>query len=311
MSPWIDWMAGARLQPLVFALFHTLWIALLSAASLGLTLRYLPASRAELRYAASLLAQLTIVLAALVTWAGLDLAALQPPLAAVTMHTQQGVAPAASRLVEPLSSEATSLGIDVLNESGRAAEAVETVEGAVAAVAVSSESAGRQAWMSYVAAIWLAGVVLMLFRMALAVADAGRFVRHSRAADSSIVELVDQLRQELGIARRVRVVISQFGNSPAVAGVIWPALILPVSLLTELSPQAIRAILLHELAHIRRHDYLVNLAQMLIESVFFFQSSRVVDQSPDPHRAGGVLRRAGRADQWRTNCLLPSVGRLG
>ena len=267
MSPWLDWMASVRLQPLVFALFHTLWIALLSAASLGLTLRCLPASRAELRYAASVVAQLAIVLAALATWAGLDLAALQPPVTAATMHPQQGVALAASQLAEPLPTEAKSLGIDVLNESGRAAGAVQTVEGAVA---VSSGSAGRESWMSYVAAIWLAGVVLMLLRTALAVADAGRFVRHCRAADSSLVELVDQLRQELGIARRVRVVISQFGNSPAVAGVIWPALILPISLLTELSPQAIRAILLHELAHIRRHDYLVNLAQMLIESVFFF-----------------------------------------
>lgn len=193
-------LGGARLQPLVFALLHTLWIASLAAGLLVVALRCLPASRASLRYAAALLAQLMIVLAGLVTWSCLDPAAVQP----------------------------------------------------------------------LVAALWLAGVVLMLVRMALAVADAGRFVRHGRAADSSTVELVDHLRHELGITHRVRVVISQVCRSPAVASVFWPALVMPVSLLTELSPQALRAILLHELAHIRRHDYLINLAQMLIEAVLFF-----------------------------------------
>lgn len=261
MSSWLDLMAGARLQPLVFALLHTLWIALSVAGLLAITLRCLPASRASLRYAAAISAQLLIVLAALVTWSCLDLAATQPLATAASIEQVQGSTPAPSWLPERVPGETEPAGTKVANGLGESFEAE---------ASVASGAADHDAWTRYVAALWLVGVVLMLVRMALAVADAGRFVRHGRAADLSTVELVDHLRQELGITRRVRVVISQVCNCPAVAGVFWPALILPVSLLTDLSPQAIRAILLHELAHIRRHDYLVNLAQMLIEAVLFF-----------------------------------------
>jgi len=59
-------------------------------------------------------------------------------------------------------------------------------------------------------------------------------------------------------------------TSPAVAGVLLPVLILPGSLLTALTPEQLRFILLHELAHIRRGDYLVNLCQLLVEALLFF-----------------------------------------
>ena len=49
-----------------------------------------------------------------------------------------------------------------------------------------------------------------------------------------------------------------------------PVLALPVSMMTGLPPEAVRAIIAHELAHIRRHDYLFNLVQMVVEAVLFF-----------------------------------------
>ena len=67
--------------------------------------------------------------------------------------------------------------------------------------------------------------------------------------------------------------VAESGDRLLAGGAEQPAgepIAVPVSLLTELPPQAIRAILWHELAHIRRHDYLLNLIQMLVESVLFF-----------------------------------------
>ena len=57
----------------------------------------------------------------------------------------------------------------------------------------------------------------------------------------------------------------------------------------------------HELAHIRRHDYLVNLLQTLLETVFFYHPARVVAVAADSQRAGELLRRPGgrRGGQWR------------
>ncbi|GAB2795188.1 hypothetical protein GCM10027275_45380 [Rhabdobacter roseus] len=58
--------------------------------------------------------------------------------------------------------------------------------------------------------------------------------------------------------------------SPLVIGALRPVVLVPVGLLTGFSVAEVEAILAHELAHIRRHDYLVNLLQSLVEIVFFF-----------------------------------------
>ena len=73
-----------------------------------------------------------------------------------------------------------------------------------------------------------------------------------------------------GIANRIRVGVTDKLTSPAVVGIVVPMLILPLSLLTTLTPEQIRFILLHELAHIRRRDYLANLFQFVAESLLFF-----------------------------------------
>ena len=59
-------------------------------------------------------------------------------------------------------------------------------------------------------------------------------------------------------------------NVPTALGVVRPAILLPVCALTGLSPEAIEAVLAHELAHIRRHDYLVNLLQTAAETLLFY-----------------------------------------
>jgi len=63
---------------------------------------------------------------------------------------------------------------------------------------------------------------------------------------------------------------SSIADVPMVIGVFRPAILLPASMLLGLAPDQLEAILVHELAHIRRHDNLVNLVQRLLETVFFF-----------------------------------------
>ncbi len=92
----------------------------------------------------------------------------------------------------------------------------------------------------------------------------------------------------------VRVVAGGVEHGPAVLGAIWPTLVLPIATITGMTPDTLRAILVHELAHIRRHDYLVNILQMFIECAPVLQ----------PGRLGGLegksawsVRRA--AMRWR------------
>lgn len=78
------------------------------------------------------------------------------------------------------------------------------------------------------------------------------------------------LCEKLGISRKVRVVESAVARVPVVVGHLKPVIYIPLGLLTQLPAGEIEAVLLHELAHIRRSDFLVNLLQHLAECVFFF-----------------------------------------
>ncbi|MEX2357038.1 MAG: M56 family metallopeptidase, partial [Pirellulaceae bacterium] len=251
MLPSLDLFDMLHPQPLVYALLHSLWIGLMVAGMLALALRWMPAPWAAGRYAVAMLAQVVVLLAVVVVAVCLSLPTTQP---------QREAAPRNLAVTSDLAA-GWPLG----------AAQVGTIPTLTEVNASDSSKVGVWlAWTDTLAWFYLAGVTLMLLRMAWAVADAGRLVRQGTPADEQTSNLVDRLRRDLGIGRRVRVVVSQVCDSPAVAGVLWPTLVLPVSLLTELSPEAIRAILLHELAHIRRHDYLLNLGQMLIEAVLFF-----------------------------------------
>jgi len=81
---------------------------------------------------------------------------------------------------------------------------------------------------------------------------------------------VRQLCGQLGIKRLIGIAQSGLAKTPMVTGHLKPLILIPLGMLTSLSPEEAEAVLLHELAHIRRSDYLVNLLQNLIEIIFFF-----------------------------------------
>ncbi|NCI50863.1 M48 family metalloprotease [Sediminibacterium roseum] len=84
--------------------------------------------------------------------------------------------------------------------------------------------------------------------------------------DTRIGELV----AALGLRKKIRLLESGIVKVPVVMGVLKPVVLLPLGLLSHLPAEEIEAILLHELAHIQRRDYLVNLVQNFAETIFFF-----------------------------------------
>ena len=83
-------------------------------------------------------------------------------------------------------------------------------------------------------------------------------------------EKVNEFCRQLGIGRAVRLVESRLVKMPLVAGHWRPMIFMPVGLLTGLPAGEIEAVLLHELAHIRRNDWLINLVQHVASNLFFF-----------------------------------------
>lgn len=88
--------------------------------------------------------------------------------------------------------------------------------------------------------------------------------------DGEILVLLNKFKERLQLRTHVEVLISIQATVPMVVGFVKPVILLPVATIAQLSTQQLETILLHELAHIKRHDFLVNILQTIIETVLFF-----------------------------------------
>lgn len=120
-------------------------------------------------------------------------------------------------------------------------------------------------------AIWVAGVGIGSLRMAVGWLVLQRHLRRSALSPTrDLRESLRRMADRLGVSRAVELVVSPLIDGPATTGVLRAAIYLPASLITRLSPEQIEALIAHELAHIRRHDFAVNLVQSIIEVALFF-----------------------------------------
>ena len=88
-------------------------------------------------------------------------------------------------------------------------------------------------------------------------------------------ERLQTLLVRLGITRQVALLQSGIAKTPSVIGYFKPVILLPVGMLMHLAPEQVESILLHELAHIRRRDYLFNVVQHLVDTLFFFNPALI------------------------------------
>ena len=126
-------------------------------------------------------------------------------------------------------------------------------------------------WLPMFVAVWLGGVVVLSMRLLSGWIWVRRIRTHGTLPAGAVLQRAGlRLMRRLHIARRVGFFESSVVDVPTVIGWMKPAVLLPASALAGLSPQQLEAILAHELAHIRRHDYLVNLLQSVVETLLFY-----------------------------------------
>jgi beta-lactamase regulating signal transducer with metallopeptidase domain len=118
---------------------------------------------------------------------------------------------------------------------------------------------------------WLCGVALLSLRLA------GAFLlleyrrpRQLNLPARHVLAVAHELQHQLGLTRAIRYLECNWLQAPAVIGWIRPIVLLPVRALTGLSEMQLRAVIAHELAHIRRLDAFVNLLQILVETLLFY-----------------------------------------
>jgi beta-lactamase regulating signal transducer with metallopeptidase domain len=230
------------------ALIHFLWQGLVVAFLLWITLATLRNGPARLRY--------------LVSCAAL---AIMTALPAITAWVAYRAPRAASTWSGPLAGVPDSARPAILPVAA-------SLPGWIAAL---------EAWAL---PVWFAGVLVFAVRLIWSSRHVARLRREGDPPEASLVETVSHLARRMNIGRPVDVLISSLADSPSVAGWLRPVVLLPAASLLNLSVKQLEAVLAHELAHIRRHDYLVNVLQTLAETLFFYQpavwwvSSRIRDE---------------------------------
>lgn len=240
---------------LVMVLFHSLWQGGIVALALWWIMRRLPASRASARYAASLVSLAAIVMGAVVTGSIMDVRFKANIPAPQLVGTIPNVTPAQAGLVQNAPQTDQPKEIQALANMGGAA--------------ISSVTPPE--WLPWVCLFWLAGCGIMSMRLLFQWLDVKRIPRSClRVTDQAIHDVLARLQGLMGIQNDIRILSGEHIIGPSIYGVIAPTLLLPPALLLGVPVEQLEAIIAHELAHIRRHDYLVNLVQQLIEAVLFF-----------------------------------------
>ncbi len=305
--PLFDWLPPPLTQHVALALVHFLWQGTLAALVLAVILRLVedrvPAAEKEAADRSSPLSNNTranarymiacfglMVMAALpvvnlwVTEPPADPAAgHDPPPEALSGESldASGEREAAAR-ADTLSAEsmiAVEPTIDASIPQAGTAAATTTFD-ELQAVGVERDASAASVWSLMPFArpsvlqaffwVWLAGVALLAAWHLLGCTLAHRLRRAGRNAPDEVIAVAGRIARRLGISRVVAVRQTLRASAPVVIGWIKPALLLPASVLSGLAPHELEAVFAHELAHVRRHDYLVNLVQTVVETLLFY-----------------------------------------
>lgn len=127
-----------------------------------------------------------------------------------------------------------------------------------------------QRTLPWLVGLWSLGVALLLVRLFGGLLLLDRLTHHTRPAGQDWQLRLVVLARRLDVRRAIALRECASTHSPAVIGWLRPVILLPVSVLAGLTPDQVEAILAHELAHIRRHDYIVNLLQSVAETLLFY-----------------------------------------
>ncbi|MGD2095674.1 MAG: M56 family metallopeptidase, partial [Phycisphaerales bacterium] len=125
-------------------------------------------------------------------------------------------------------------------------------------------------WQGVAFGFWLVGVLVISVLLIQRIMFVRGLIAQGEAADEDLVEMMNQCRQKVGVRQDIEIRLSNTVMSPAVCGLFRPIVLMPKSLLDTLSPDNLRAVLVHELAHIKRGDLWINCVQTILQIVYFY-----------------------------------------
>lgn len=246
MSVIVSWLDGPVASRLGWTLLHSLWQGAVAALLFAVVRLALRRASAQSRYLSGCCALMLMAAIPVVTFVAQPLTMFP-----FTPHTT------AVALADPGQASQGGLVAAPLEDS--------------AFLMLFQAADALQSAFPWVVAAWLLGVSILLVRWlqgCLWVRRAKRF--SAEEVEAELLGRLNDLKCRLEIFRPVRLLKSALVQVPMVVGWLRPVILLPTSSLTGLTPHQLETILAHELAHVRRYDYLVNVFQTLVETVLFY-----------------------------------------
>ncbi|MFK7846997.1 MAG: M56 family metallopeptidase [Rhodothermales bacterium] len=234
------------------ALIHFIWQGALVAGLLAIMLRLLKNGSLQVKYTCCSIALLLMFLLPVST-------VVQTYLSPRAQQASQQIVLVPSHVSETSTAPA-------VNEKEKAPAPVIT---SVKIFDVMSFMLSR--WQSAAVVVWLLGLTFFSLKMMAGLWTIHRLRTNSVTLQHEEIEtqFIDLLAS-FDIRKPIRLSVSHQIRQPLLIGWLKPVVLLPVSILTALPIEQVEAILAHELAHVRRHDYLVSLLQSLMEVLFFY-----------------------------------------
>lgn len=258
-------------------LLHSLWQFTLMALFASITLRALRQRSSTLRYNTLVGILALSVVAPVVTWLVLPETITEIVSSTPTSDVSHAVpieSETLASVLDPVVGPSVPMGaVAKLREEARRVtdSRLASTGPQQSAFTLERFSTAIRPWLTWIVGAWCIGVVLCSARPLLG----WRTLRRLRSVGVSpvhenVLSALRRISNQLGLRRVVTVLQSTLAQSPVVIGYLRPVILLPASLLTSIPPAQLEAILAHELAHVRRHDFLVNVLQAAIETLFFY-----------------------------------------
>ncbi|MEW6990654.1 M56 family metallopeptidase [Colwelliaceae bacterium 6441] len=228
-------ISSPLLYNLALTLIHFLWQGCLIALTLKFFLLLTPHNNSRTRYAFSTFAMLACLVMPIITF----ITIFEPNYIDLV---EQSTAIFSSMAQEKLTSNATVTWYQSVFDS-----------------------------LPYVSLFWLSIVLLLTSKLVIELYNVNQLPKKGTlAANKALQQRFEQLILQINLTKKPQLLISLTADIPMAIGWLKPVILIPAAMLTGLTPAQLDMLLLHELAHIRRHDYLVNCLQTLIETFLFF-----------------------------------------
>jgi beta-lactamase regulating signal transducer with metallopeptidase domain len=227
-------------EPLSWTLFHSIWQCGAIAVGLWMTLHWIHPQKPQTRYLAACGALLLALIMAVGTFYYLRL----PTLASPSSTTPQ-----------------------LASATGEMADSQFRITSELSLSPVVIEDLALTSWVFI---SWLGGMTFLSIYHLMGWTRTRSLVRTGISPPAiPWNKRLERLKDRTGITKTIRLVESKLVNVPCVIGWLRPVILVPSSAFTGLSVQQLEMILAHELAHIRRHDVLVNYLQTVVETLLF------------------------------------------